>query len=429
MAATTQSVLRLHPGHIEISVILPLAVHNLNRDDTGAPKTCMVGATERSRISSQCPKQAWRHADVLAHELATANPDTDTIRTRHIEAAVVNGLPGSADDEAVTESNHIVAATVVRALGIKPCDKNASLTSYLLFIETRNIDQLVGIAREHYDVLLENGKAYDAAQRNAEGGNGKKASKEAAKSAPALPREIAQQIHQVIGRVTRSVPIALCGRFVADRHDASIDAAMQVSHAFTTHATEVDADFFTACDDFSDGDQGAGMLGLIEFTGGVYNSYININIGQALQNLDGNVALVRAGVRGYLRAICTVLPKGKQNSFPTHSRPALVLITMVDRHPLNDHRSYQDAFEKPVDPHDGSLTHASIRRLLERRGQLNRKIALRRDPDGNPCHEFLFVLDDTHIEGAQVADLDVVDTLDDLVNRTDERLSSWLEAV
>ena len=30
---------------------------NLNRDDTGAPKTCMFGGTMRGRISSQCLKR------------------------------------------------------------------------------------------------------------------------------------------------------------------------------------------------------------------------------------------------------------------------------------------------------------------------------------------------------------------------------------
>ena len=35
---------------------------NLNRDDTGAPKTQYFGGFERARISSQCQKYAWRRA-------------------------------------------------------------------------------------------------------------------------------------------------------------------------------------------------------------------------------------------------------------------------------------------------------------------------------------------------------------------------------
>ena len=33
---------------------------NLNRDDTGRPKTAVVGGTTRLRLSSQALKRAWR---------------------------------------------------------------------------------------------------------------------------------------------------------------------------------------------------------------------------------------------------------------------------------------------------------------------------------------------------------------------------------
>ena len=34
---------------------------NLNRDDTGRPKTAMIGGRLRLRLSSQSLKRAWRH--------------------------------------------------------------------------------------------------------------------------------------------------------------------------------------------------------------------------------------------------------------------------------------------------------------------------------------------------------------------------------
>ncbi|MGH8227731.1 MAG: type I-E CRISPR-associated protein Cas7/Cse4/CasC [Steroidobacteraceae bacterium] len=39
---------------------------NLNRDDTGRPKTCVFGGSPRLRISSQSLKRAWRMSDVFA---------------------------------------------------------------------------------------------------------------------------------------------------------------------------------------------------------------------------------------------------------------------------------------------------------------------------------------------------------------------------
>src|SRR6266436_392590 len=42
---------------------------NLNRDDTGRPKTAVIGGTTRLRVSSQALKRAWRTSDVFATAL------------------------------------------------------------------------------------------------------------------------------------------------------------------------------------------------------------------------------------------------------------------------------------------------------------------------------------------------------------------------
>ena len=38
---------------------------NLNRDDTGRPKTAVVGGSPRLRISSQALKRAWRESETM----------------------------------------------------------------------------------------------------------------------------------------------------------------------------------------------------------------------------------------------------------------------------------------------------------------------------------------------------------------------------
>ena len=38
---------------------------NLNRDDSGAPKTCFFGGVQRGRISSQCLKRSWRTSETF----------------------------------------------------------------------------------------------------------------------------------------------------------------------------------------------------------------------------------------------------------------------------------------------------------------------------------------------------------------------------
>ena len=45
---------------IEIHMLKNYPATNLNRDETGAPKTCFFGGAQRGRISSQCLKRSWR---------------------------------------------------------------------------------------------------------------------------------------------------------------------------------------------------------------------------------------------------------------------------------------------------------------------------------------------------------------------------------
>lgn len=45
---------------IEIHMMKSFPPTNLNRDVSGAPKTCYYGGVQRGRISSQCLKHAWR---------------------------------------------------------------------------------------------------------------------------------------------------------------------------------------------------------------------------------------------------------------------------------------------------------------------------------------------------------------------------------
>ena len=47
---------------------------NLNRDDTGAPKTCMFGGTLRGRISSQCLKRSWRTSELFREAIGDISP-------------------------------------------------------------------------------------------------------------------------------------------------------------------------------------------------------------------------------------------------------------------------------------------------------------------------------------------------------------------
>ncbi|EMV2433788.1 type I-E CRISPR-associated protein Cas7/Cse4/CasC, partial [Escherichia coli] len=45
---------------IQLHLLTAYPAANLNRDDTGAPKTVVLGGATRLRVSSQSLKRAWR---------------------------------------------------------------------------------------------------------------------------------------------------------------------------------------------------------------------------------------------------------------------------------------------------------------------------------------------------------------------------------
>ncbi len=50
---------------IQLHLLTAYPAANLNRDDTGAPKTVMLGGATRLRISSQSLKRAWRTSELF----------------------------------------------------------------------------------------------------------------------------------------------------------------------------------------------------------------------------------------------------------------------------------------------------------------------------------------------------------------------------
>lgn len=50
---------------IQLHLLTAYPAANLNRDDTGAPKTVVLGGATRLRISSQSLKRAWRTSELF----------------------------------------------------------------------------------------------------------------------------------------------------------------------------------------------------------------------------------------------------------------------------------------------------------------------------------------------------------------------------
>ena len=85
----------------EIHIIKNYPPTNLNRDNTGAPKTCMFGGVLRGRISSQCLKRSWRTSELFRRAIGESHLG---IRTRQLPQLVVDELRARGVEEAYLQN-------------------------------------------------------------------------------------------------------------------------------------------------------------------------------------------------------------------------------------------------------------------------------------------------------------------------------------
>jgi CRISPR system Cascade subunit CasC len=294
---------------------------NLNRDDTGRPKTAIFGGAPRLRVSSQSLKRAWRTSEVFATKLEGHLGKRTQRFGQEIEAHLQSH--GAAPEEA-----RKIAREVADLFGkIKPeKDKNPTYLEQLAFVSPS-----------------EREAALKLAERMAAG------------------QQVALEPETVLRPVDGAVDIAMFGRMLADDPDFNREAAVQVAHAITTHRVVVEDDYYTAVDDLKRPaeDAGAGFVGEAGFGAGVFYLYICINRDLLTRNLGGDQDLARAGIAALVEAAATVAPRGKQASFASRARAEYLMAETGDMAP----RTLAAAFLKPVTGDD--LLEQSIE-LLER---------------------------------------------------------------
>ncbi len=299
---------------IDVYALQTVPPSNLNRDDTGSPKTAIYGGVRRARVSSQAWKRAIRLSFIDL--LADSQLGERTLQVGQALAQRIRTLdPGVPAEEAAT-----LAADIFVALGFAKADKKKGTTDfeskYLLFLSHRQLDNLAAAALE------------------VRGGATPEKSK---------LRSLANTEH--------SVDIAMFGRMVADMTDINVDAACQVAHAISVHAVETEFDYFTAVDDRKeDADQaGAGMIGTVEFNSSTLYRYATVDV-DALYRTLGDGAATRAAVEAFLTAFARSMPTGKQNTFANRTLPDAVVVRVRDTQPIN----MVGAFETAVRESAGS---------------------------------------------------------------------------
>ena len=346
---------------IEFHILQNHSPANLNRDDTGSPKECTFGGYRRARISSQCLKRSIRRSELFQQTLEGRLGQ----RTRQLPVLVASRL--KSEPGATAEILDIVEKKVSgfgnRDGKEQERDKTTGhyLTAQTMFLTEEDIAAVTDVMRS---ALLANP-------------NAKKL--EAVKAAD-LQALAEQKNFRPI-----AVDVALFGRMVTSGAFRDVEASAQVAHAISTHKVDHEFDYFTAVDDLQGSDESAGeedsgadMIGDVEFNSACFYKYASIDVNGLIDNLTGSRMFRRTvtdveldearklaalTVGSLLEAAARVTPSGKQNTFASHTLPALIL---VEVRPKRTPVSYANAFVEPArQNHQQSLVEASIKKLSQ----------------------------------------------------------------
>lgn len=317
---------------IDVHILQTIPPSCLNRDGTNAPKTAVYGGARRARVSSQAWKRATRryfneHLDAL----------TQGVRTRKLSDHLVKELKSRLGDRAVGQTERLERLVNDASTALVTTKKQDNQKSSSEQDKDKSVKVTLFISRRAIDATLDQlVDAFDGGTLDA------------------------TALREAMGRA-HSLDIALFGRMIASVPDLQVDAACQVAHALSTHRVTSEFDYFTAVDDLvKDDEQGAAMIGNVEFNSATLYRYASVGLGQLAENL-GQTEPVAAGVRAFIDGFTKSLPTGHQSTFAAMTLPDLVFVALRADQPV----SLVGAFEKPVKGTDGYVVE-SARRLAER---------------------------------------------------------------
>ncbi len=327
---------------LELHIIQNFAPSNLNRDDTGSPKTCEFGGYRRARISSQAIKRAIRREFSLANLLP---PEQRATRSKRFLELISEALVERGRDAQLAEG---VVEAGLNLLGVALAKEKK--TQYLLYLGAAEVQKVIDFCDSQWDALA-------AADRKA----GKKAGTQ-----DDAAKKLAKELQTALDG-GRAADLALFGRMLADLPERNIDAASQVAHAISTHQVSTEFDYYTAVDDLKPEDTaGADMIGTVEFNSACYYRYANVDLNQLTANLGNDRELALATIRAFLIASRDAIPTGKQNSFAARNAPSFIMTVARP----SGAWSLANAFVQPVQPRDAGLIANSIAALDRHWGEL-----------------------------------------------------------
>jgi len=356
----------------QLHILTNYAASNLNRDDLGRPKTLIFGNRTRLRTSSQSNKRAFRVSDVFQEYLGS----NIGIRTKSIGYYAFLALTRGLTFEEILKIDEKEGSLekIERKKAIKLCteiakvfgankkgkpDKNKDDEDKGKHDEYKrkqeeaplHTEQLVHISPEEIAAVSTLVEKIRASKKEPE-----------------------KEDLELLRKDNSAADIAMFGRMLADHKNYNVDASVQVSHSFSVHSCEIEDDYFTAVDDLNRDDSGAGHLGVFEFGAGLFYTYICIDNELLLENLGGNKELANKSIQALCKAVCTIAPGGKQNSFASRAYASYCLAEKGNEQP----RSLSVSFLKPLDK-TSDLINDAVEKLEETKKNMDETYELDMD--------------------------------------------------
>lgn len=295
---------------VQLHLLTAYPPANLNRDDTGRPKTARFGNVDRLRVSSQALKRSWRTSPAFKAALEGHLGERTQRLGEEIEGHLLkNGVAEAAARKAAREVADVFGK--IKGEG----DKYPTRIEQLVFVSAGERADALALAER-----IAGGESIDLTKT------------------------------PLLRPVDGAVDIGMFGRMLADDPDFNREAAVQVAHAVTTHRAVVEDDYYTAIDDLKTPaeDAGAGFVGEAGFGAGTFYLYLCIDRDLLTRNLGGDADLAKRGLAALIQAAATVGPKGKQASFASRALASYGLVEVSDGAP----HTLASAFLKPVGGED-----------------------------------------------------------------------------
>lgn len=310
---------------LDIHAIQILPPSNVNRDDTGSPKTANFGGVTRARVSSQ----AWKR-EIRKYFCENGQNFKLGVRTKKIVDTIVDVVMnlGCSDTRDMAKNKTI---GVLENSGYKLTDGELDA---LYFFSDKQIHKLAELTQDE------------------------KYTKKYTKSSE--KNKIKKELTKLLKPDDVEIDIALFGRMLAGNPELNEDASSQVAHAISTHAVQTEYDYFTASDDLADaGSTGAAMIQTNEFNSSTLYRYANVALHEFYHQLKDDKEMTAKAIKLYVEAFAKSMPTGKSNSYANQTFPQALLVMLRNDRPI----SFVGAYEDPVKAKNG-YTEESVKRLF-----------------------------------------------------------------